>query len=201
MIDAVLFDLGNVLIRWDPRLHYGGRFATDAEMEAFLADVCPGSWNHEMDLGKPFAQAIAERQVLFPHHAALIAEWKSGWERMLGGAIDESVTLLADLRDQGYRLAALSNWSAETFPVARARYEFLDLFEHIILSGEEGLAKPDPAIFRLAVERAQFSPPRTVFIDDSAANVEAARGAGLQSVLFTTPAQCREDLRALGVKV
>jgi 2-haloacid dehalogenase len=201
MIQNLLFDLGNVLIRWDPRNHYRDRFATEAEMEAFLAEVAPGSWNHEMDMGKPFAQAIAERAVLFPDHADLLSEWKSQWERMLGGAIDESVTLLAELRATGYRVAALTNWSAETYPVARERFPFLGWFDDVVISGVEGIAKPDPRMFALALERTGFEASRTVFIDDNRPNVDAARALGLHTVHFASPAQCREELRALGVRV
>lgn len=201
MIDSVLFDLGNVLIRWDPRHHYRDRFATAEDMEHFLAEVAPGSWNHEMDLGKPFAQAIAERSELFPEHAALLAEWKSQWGRMLGGAIDDSVALLAALRDAGYRVAALTNWSAETYPVARERFPFLGWFEDVVISGVEGIAKPDPAMFALALTRTGFVAERTVFIDDNLPNVDAARALGLHTVHFANTAQCREELHALGVRV
>lgn len=201
MIDAILFDLGNVLIRWDPRNHYRDRFATEADMDAFLAEVAPGSWNHEMDLGKPFAQAIAERTALYPDHAGLLAEWKSEWERMLGGAIDESVQLLDELRTGGYRIAALSNWSAETFPVARARFGFLDWFDTIVLSGVEGIAKPDPRMYALTLERTGFTAEQTVFIDDNLPNIIGARAMGLHGVLFTSAVQCRGELRALGVRV
>lgn len=201
MIDAVLFDLGNVLIRWDPRNHYKDRFASAEAMERFLAEITPGTWNHEMDLGKPFAQAIAERTALHPEHGTLLAEWKSQWERMLGGAIDESVTLLAELREAGYRVAALTNWSAETFPVARERFPFLDWFEDIVISGVEGIAKPDPEMFTLALARTGFVADRTVFIDDNLPNIEGARHAGLHTIHFVSPPQCREALRVLGVRV
>lgn len=201
MIDAVLFDLGNVLIRWDPRNHYRDRFETEAQMEAFLAEVTPGTWNHEMDLGKPLAQAIAERAVLHPEHAELLAEWKSEWVRMLGDAIDDSVALLGQLRNGGYRVAALTNWSAETFPIARERFPFLGWFEDIVISGVEGIAKPDPAMFALALRRTGFVANRTVFIDDNLANVAAAVGVGLHAIRFESPEQCRDELRALGVRV
>ena len=201
MIDAVLFDLGNVLIRWDPRYHYRERFASEREMEDWLAEVTPGSWNHEMDRGKPFAQAIAERTVLYPEHAELLGEWKSQWERMLGDAIDETVTLLDDLRTHGYRIAALTNWSAETFPVARERFPFLGWFEDVIVSGAEGLAKPEPAIFELALKRTGFVPERTVFIDDNEPNIIAARALGLHTIHFMSAESCRADLRELGVRV
>ena len=201
MIDSVLFDLGNVLIRWDPRNHYKDRFASAEAMERFLAAVADGAWNHEMDLGKPFAQAIAERTALHPEFGELLGEWKSQWTRMLGGAIEESVALLAELRDAGYRTAALTNWSAETFPVARERFPFLDWFEDIVISGVERVAKPDPAMFALALERTGFVAGRTVFIDDNLPNVEGARASGMHAVHFSSSAQCRDELRALGVRV
>lgn len=201
MIDALLFDLGNVLIRWDPRNHYRDRFSSIDEMEAFLTDIASSAWNHEMDLGKPFAQAIAERSALYPQHAELLGEWKSQWERMLGGAIDESVALLDEVRQAGYRIAALTNWSAETFPVAKARFPFLGWFEDVVISGVEGVAKPDPAMFALALRRTGFVAERTVFIDDNLPNIVGARAVGLQTVHFSSAAQCREELRGLGVRV
>src|SRR5690606_38692784 len=112
-----------------PSVRLGGR------MDAFLAEVCPPAWNHEMDLGKPFAVAIAERQALFPEHGPLIAEWGSAWERMLGDEIPATVALLQPLAEAGYALHALTNWSAETFPVARRRYPWLQRFQHIVVSG------------------------------------------------------------------
>jgi len=200
MPDALLFDLGNVLVRWDPRNHYRDRFASADAMEAFLDDVCPPSWNHEMDLGKPFAVAVAERQALFPQHAELIAEWRTGWERMLGGEIAEMVAMLPPLEEAGYALHALTNWSAETFPVARRRYPWLARFERIVVSGEVGLAKPDPAIFCLALEHIGRPAEHVVFIDDSAANTDAARQLGMAAITFTTPGACVDALRALGVR-
>ena len=201
MIDTLLFDLGNVLVRWDPRNHYRDRFASTDEMEAFLAEVCPPSWNHEMDLGKPFADAIAERQALIPQHAALIAEWRTGWERMLGGEIEEMVALLPALSHVGYRLHALTNWSAETFPVARRRYSWLRGFQSITVSGEVGLAKPDVRIFELALTRAERRPSQVLFIDDSVANVEAAASLGIHAIPFESPSQCIDALRQAGVTV
>lgn len=201
MIDAILFDLGNVLIRWDPRNHYRDRFASEEAMDAWLAEVTPGTWNHEMDLGKPFAQAIAERAALYPQHAELLAEWKSQWERMLGGAIEESVALLSEIRAAGYRIAALTNWSAETFPVALERFPFLAWFEDIVISGVEGVAKPADDAFHLALTRNGFEAGRTVFIDDNPPNVAAAAALGMHAIQFESASQCRLALRALGVRV
>lgn len=197
---TVLFDLGGVLIDWNPRYLYASLFAGDAAaLDHFLARVCPPQWNHEMDAGKPFAQAVAERQRLFPDHAGHIAQWDLAWERMLAGAMDDTVALLDALRARGCRLLALTNWSAEKFPVARRRYAFLDWFEHIVVSGEVGLAKPDARIFALTVERTGLDPARTVYIDDSAPNVEAGLRAGLRALHFTGAARLRSDLAGLGL--
>ena len=201
MIDTLFFDLGNVLVRWDPRNHYRDGFASAEEMEAFLDEVCPPSWNHEMDLGKPFAVAIAERQALFPQHAALIAEWGTGWERMLGGEIEKMVALLPVLEHAGYGLHALTNWSAETFPVARGRFPWLRRFQHITVSGEVHLAKPDARIFDLALMRAARHPSQVLFIDDNVANVEAAASLGIHTIQFQSPSQCIDALRHAGVTV
>ena len=201
MIDTLLFDLGNVLVRWDPRNHYRDRFASADEMEAFLAEVCPPSWNHEMDLGKPFATAITERQMLFPQYAALIAEWRTGWERMLGGEIEEMVALLPALERTGYELHALTNWSAETFPVALRRYTWLQRFKHITVSGSVGLAKPDADIFSLALDRVGRPAGHVVFIDDSPPNVAAAASLGMHAIHVQSPFQCIAALRQVGVTV
>jgi len=152
-----------------------------------------------MDAGKPFAVAVRERQALFPEHADLIALWKDGWEQMLREPIDESVAILAELRDRGHRLLALTNWSSETFPIARTRFPFLNWFEHIVVSGEVKLAKPDRRIFELTMHRAALDPATTVYIDDSLPNIEAARPLGFNAVHFATPAKLRAELARLGL--
>jgi 2-haloacid dehalogenase len=199
-IDTALFDLGGVLIDWNPRYLYRSHFREDeAAMEHFLEHVCAGDWNHEIDAGKSFTQAVAERQLLFPDHADLIARWQSGWESMLGDAIDETVVILLELRDRGLRLCALTNWSYETFPVARRRFDFIDWFEDIVISGEVKLAKPDPRIFELARQRCRLTPASTVYIDDASRNVEAARALGFHALHFQNPARLRAELAALNL--
>ena len=196
-MNAVLFDLGGVLIDWNPRYLYAPLFgARSAEMEDFLARVCAPDWNHSMDAGRPFAEAVAERQQLFPEHAGLIALWNDGWEQMLRDAIHDTVAVLAELRERGHRLVALTNWSAETFAITRPRFEFLDWFDGLLVSGEEGIAKPDPAIFRLLLDRFGLDPAATFFVDDSETNVAAARGLGIDAVRFTGPERLRRDLVA-----
>ena len=195
MSDTILFDLGGVLIDWNPRYLYRPLFGgDDAALEDFLARVCPPEWNLEMDAGRPFADAVAERQRLFPEHAERIALWHTGWPQMLRDQIPETVELLAALRDRGHRLLALTNWSAETFPIARRRFAFLDWFEDIVVSGEVNLAKPDPRIFELTVRRTGLEPGQTLYIDDSAGNVAAARTLGFRTHHFQSPAGLRAEL-------
>jgi len=199
-IDTLLLDLGGVLIDWNPRHLYRPLFRGDeAAMEHFLSEVCPPEWNRQMDAGKAFDEAIAERQRLFPEHAHLIKLWKSGWEQMLREPIHETVELVDALRGRGHRLYALTNWSAETFPVAQARFAFLSWFEDIVVSGEVKLAKPDPRIFQLAIERCSLTPERTLYVDDMQHNVEDARRLGLHAVHFEHAPKLRSDLERLGL--
>lgn len=199
-MDTILFDLGAVLVDWNPRYLYRPLFNGDEKaMEHFLANIVPGWWNHDIDAGKTFDQAVAERVAVHPDHADMIALWRDSWEKMLSDEIAGSVAILGELRNKGYKLHALTNWSAETFPIARRRFEFLKWFEDIVVSGEVGLAKPDPRIFELTIERCSLVPSRTVFIDDSLKNVEAGRNAGLHALHFRDPDQLRADLNKLGL--
>lgn len=198
-VECVLFDLGGVLIDWNPRHLYRQVFTDAAEMEHFLAVVCPPDWNHILDEGRSFRDAVAERQALFPSYAAAIALWHEQWERMLGGAIEPTLDLLAALRARGHRLVALTNWSAETFPIARARYDFLSWFEDIVVSGEVKLAKPDPRIFELTRTRAGLDPSRTLFIDDSEKNIAAASALGYQTHRFARAPGLEAVLRTKGL--
>ncbi|MGH8631697.1 MAG: HAD family hydrolase, partial [Burkholderiales bacterium] len=160
--DTVLFDLGAVLVDWNPRYLYREHFGeNDAAMEHFLTEVCAPDWIRAMDAGKPVQQAIAERSRLFPAYAGLIAMWGSHWETMLRDAIHETVDILSELRSRSTRLFALTNWSAENFPIAFRRFDFFRWFEDIVVSGEVGLIKPDARIYRLAIERCRLNPSRT----------------------------------------
>lgn len=198
-MDAVVFDLGKVLLDWNPRYFYRQFFASEEAMDAFLAEALPPAWVIEMDAGKPADIAIAERQRLLPRHAALIGRWKDGWHTMLRGPIAESVAILAELRARGTRLYALTNFSIETWPAALERFDFLSWFEDTVVSGEHGVVKPDPRIFEIAIRRFRLDPPRTVFIDDLAENVAAARELGFRALHFTGAARLRADLRELGL--
>jgi 2-haloacid dehalogenase len=188
MIDAFLFDLGGVLIDWSPRYLFARHFAHDEPaMDDFLARVCTSEWNVTMDAGKPASVARAERIAAFPEHAAMIERWFDEWPHMMRGPIEGTVEILSRLRARGYRLHALTNWSADTFPHARGRFAFLDWFEHIVVSGEIRLVKPDPAIFRHAIDACGLDPARTLFIDDSVHNIETAARLGFHVHHFTGP--------------
>ena len=198
MIEAALFDLGKVLLDWDPRYFYARCFpGDDAALERFVSAAVTTAWIHEMDAGKPIAQAVAERQREFPEYAALIGRWQEGWPVMLRGEIAGTAGVLRDLKARGLRLYALTNFSAETYPVASARCPTLALFEDVVVSADIGLIKPDPRIFAHAISRCRLRPARTLFVDDLLVNVEAAAAAGLRALHFTSPERLREDIDAL----
>lgn len=200
IIDAVVFDLGGVLIDWNPRYLYRSVFGDDvAGMEWFLAEVCSPAWNAAQDAGRGWDEAVEEAIARHPDQAERIRAYRDRWTETLGEALAPSVRLLDELRAGDCRLYALTNWSRETFPHARERYGFLAWFDGIVVSGEERLAKPDPAIFRLLMERHGLRPERTVFIDDSAGNVEAAARLGMHAIHFRDATQLRGELARLGV--
>jgi 2-haloacid dehalogenase len=197
-VDAVVFDLGGVLIDWNPRHLYRKLFEDEAKMERFLSEVCSPVWNVTLDAGMSFDEGIAELLRRHPDEAHLIRAWKERWEEMLGGAIEGAVALLDELHAAGMPLYALTNWSAETFPIGRRHFPFLERFRDIVVSGQEKIVKPDPRIFELLVRRTGVAPERTVFIDDGERNVAAAARLGFRAVRFTDPESLRASLTALG---
>jgi len=195
-VEAVVFDLGGVLIDWNPRYLYRSLFDDEAEMEAFLRDICSPAWNLEQDRGRPFAEAIKLLCAEFPGYASHIAAYFERWHEMLRGPIEGTVEILRELRETGrVRLFALTNWSAETFHHAEKRFPFLGWFEGIVVSGREGLVKPDPAFYRLLTDRYALEPGHCLFIDDVERNVEGALAAGMQAVRFESPAALRRELQ------
>lgn len=201
-IDAVVFDLGGVLIDWDPRYLYRSLFDGDeAAVEQFLAEVTTPAWNAEQDAGRTWREAIEALIAQHPDRRDLILAYDERWAEMLGGPIDGTVDVLTDLRRVGIRLAALSNWSAEKFPIARERYPFLGWFEAIVISGEVGLAKPDPRIFRHLLEVTGFDAGSTVYVDDVPANVAAAGELGMTGLRFRDSGILRDDLHRLGLPI
>ena len=198
--DIAVFDLGGVLIEWNPRHLYRRLFNGDeAAMEEFLATVCTPEWNHRQDAGRSFAEAEAEAIARHPDKRALITAWRRHFDEMVPGAIAGTVAVLARLHARDVPLYALSNWSAETFALSRARFPFLEWFRGLVISGEEGIIKPDPRIFALLLKRYDIDPGRAVFIDDIPANTAAAEAFGMHAIRFVSPAQLAAELEAVGL--
>ncbi|MCC7446262.1 MAG: HAD family phosphatase [Anaerolineae bacterium] len=197
---AIVFDFGNVLIRWDPRLIYMKLLNNDvAAVEAFLTEVGFMEWNNQQDAGRTFAEGIAELSGKFPHHAALIRAYGERYEESLPGPVHGTVDILYALKRAGHTLYGLTNWPEEKFPVARAKYKFLDCFADIVVSGQVKLVKPDPRIFALLLAKIGRPAGQCLFIDDSAHNIETASKLGFQTIHFKSPEQLATTLRQLGL--
>jgi 2-haloacid dehalogenase len=193
---VIVFDLGGVLIDWNPRHLYRKLFDDEAAMERFLSEVCNPDWNICQDAGRPFEQAVAELAVVHPEQRPMIEAYWYRWPEMIAGPIEDAVEVFAELRQAGLELHALTNWSAETFGVARERFEFLTWFRSILVSGEIGLIKPDPRIFELLLERIGRAARDCLYIDDSAPNVAAARALGFDVIHFQDGGQLRAEMGA-----
>jgi 2-haloacid dehalogenase len=196
---TVVFDLGGVLIDWNPRHLYRKLFDDEAIMEWFLAEVCHTAWNEEQDRGRTFAAAIEEAAARHPEHRPLIAAYFERWDEMMAGPIAGSVAILEEMKDAGFELHALTNWSAETFPFARERFAFLDRFETILVSADVGLIKPDPAIFELLLARLGRTAADCLYIDDNPKNAAAAAALGFDAIAFERPDQLRRALSDRGL--
>lgn len=196
---VVVFDLGGVLIDWNPRYVYRDMGGSEEEIEHFLANVATSEWNGQMDAGRLFAEAVAERIGMFPEHEAWLRAYHEQWEDMLGGPIDESVAILGELKEKETPLYALTNWSAETFPTALQLYDFLGWFDGIVVSGRVKKIKPDSAIYHHLTDDFDVHPQDAVFIDDNLPNVEAARELGFYGIHFQGAEGLRSELEALGL--
>ncbi len=199
-IQVIVFDFGGVLLDWNPRNLYRRYFDDPRRMEEFLAEIHFSEWNHEQDKGRPFAVGVAELSRRFPQHAQLIRLYHERWEDSVSGLIPGSVEIVRRLKAAGRRLYGLSNWSAETFPIAQRKYgQVFDLLDGYVISGQVGLAKPDPAIFRYLAEKVRCQPGECLFIDDHQPNIDAARGVGYQAILFRSAEQLGDELRMMGL--
>ena len=197
-IEAVVFDLGGVLIDWDPRYVYRQLFADPADMEEFLGSVCTTDWHRAHDLGADITRSCEELAAAHPEHRDMIMVWAERGEEMVAGQFDDTVELLSELKASGMPCYTLSNMEPEAFEVRRGRFGFMRWFDAHVISGLEGVSKPDPRIFEILLRRHGLRPQATVFIDDQARNVDAAREVGLIALHFSTAAQLRRDLHTLG---
>jgi 2-haloacid dehalogenase len=198
--EAVVFDLGGVLIDWDPRHLYRKLFDGDeTKVEWFLTEVCTFEWHASThDVGVPLSEGCAARAAEFPEHAELVMAWRRQ-DEMIGGAFDNTVEVLAELRDAGVPLYVLSNWEVGTWPDRVRQFDFLSWFDGIVISGQELVRKPDPEIFRRLIDRFGLDPNTTLFVDDVAANCEAAKRLGFQAHHFESAAMLRHTLRTLHI--
>lgn len=183
-IKNVVFDFGGVLVAWDPRHLYRKYFKTEAEVDYFLRNICTEEWNTDLDRGEPFEKLIQERIAKFPEFEEPIRFFKDRWEEMIYCAKDETVEFIFELKAGGYRLYGLSNWSAETFPIALKKYQFFELFDGIVISGQEGVVKPNAEIYRILLDRYGLKACESVFIDDKEINVKAGEALGIKGIVF-----------------
>lgn len=200
LIHAVVFDLGAVLIGWDPRNLYRKLTGDEAKIEYFLSQICTPEWNSRQDAGRPFAEAVSELKLEHPEFREWIELYHSRWHEMISGPIDGAVEILEELaRARKVRLFALTNWSGETFPYALKTFPFLARFEGIVVSGVEKLIKPDPELYQILLRRYHLNSKQVAFIDDVDRNVEAARALGFCGLVFTTPDRLRGQLEQMGL--
>ncbi|MDX2279491.1 MAG: HAD family phosphatase [Saprospiraceae bacterium] len=199
-LDTIIFDLGGVLIDWNPEYVFRTVIPEDDRRAFFFANICTSDWNVEQDAGRTLQEGTDLLVAQWPEWESEIRTFYGRWEDMLGGPIPETVELFRALKEQGtHRLLALTNWSHETFPVALERYDFLHWFEGIVVSGEEKTRKPFADIYKILLERYSVAPERAVFIDDNLHNVKAAESLGIQGVHFQSADDLREKLREYAV--
>jgi 2-haloacid dehalogenase len=199
-IKAIIFDFGNVLLEWNPRFVYQRYFPDDPEaMERFLQEVNFMEWNLLQDKGRPFTEGVAILSKEFPQYSHLIEAYHDHWVDSLGESLTGTVEIMRELKEAGYPLYGLSNWSAETFPHAREKHDFFDLLDDIVLSGEVGHVKPHPEIFQITLDRIGRPAQECLFIDDASANIEQAQKMGFVTIHFQSPEQLRDALRELNI--
>jgi 2-haloacid dehalogenase len=202
MIDTIVYDLGGVLVDWSPLYVYKDYFKTDEERNYFFEHICTSEWNEEQDAGRSIEEGTKLLLQQFPGWENAILDFYGRWEEMLRGSIDASVEVLQQLKQSGnYKLYALSNWSAETFPIALLRFEFLHWFDGRLISGEEKTRKPFREFYQRLIDRYEVDVSRTLFIDDNVRNVKAAEELGFAVIHFQTVNQLKNDLMNLKIEL
>ncbi len=201
-VDTIIFDLGGVLIDWNPRYLYRKIFKTEEEITWFMENICTLEWNDHQDAGRTFAEATEELVAQHPEWEVPIRAWYGRWEETISGSIEGTVSILKNLKEKGtHRLLALTNWSAESFPVAQKKFEFLNWFEGIVVSGDEKTRKPFPEFYHILFDRHQVDPSRAIFIDDNIKNVHGGRAVGLHVIHFQNPNQLLTELTSMGISL
>ena len=199
-INTLVFDLGGVLVDWNPEYLYNKIIPDEKERRWFLSTICTGDWNEEQDAGRSLQEGTEHLVQRYPEHETAIRAYYGRWKEMLGGPIQETVEIFRELKfHTSLKLYALTNWSAETFPVALELYDFLHWFDGRLVSGEEKIRKPFPEIYRLLIDRFGIDPTKAIYVDDNIRNVLPARELGFYGIHFRTPELFREELKGLGV--
>lgn len=198
-IQTVIFDLGGVLIDWNPRYLYRKLMKSEVEIEYFLSHVCTPAWNAQQDAGRPFHEGVAVLIKQHPQHRELIEAYHQRWEEMLGDAIWESVEIFWQIKSTSVPVYALTNWYAETFPPTKKKFDFLHEFDGIVVSGEEKVAKPDPRLFDILLRKYKIAASTALYIDDHADNIATAKQFGLHTIHFHNAPQLRQVLQELQV--
>ena len=199
-METIIFDLGGVLIDWDPRYLYRKILKNEEEISWFLSNICTSEWNDQQDAGRSFKEAVDELLLKHPDWELCIKAWADRWKETIKGPVPETVDILRKIKNKtGHRLYALTNWSAETFPWALENFDFLHWFEGIVVSGVEKTRKPFPEIYQILLSRYKINPAKAVFIDDNIKNVEGAKAVGLNTIHFTSPQNLARELTQIGV--
>ncbi|MGC1204541.1 MAG: HAD family phosphatase [Flavobacteriaceae bacterium] len=200
-IDTVIFDLGGVLIDWNPEYVFLDAFnGNRKKMQWFFDTICTMSWNENQDAGYPIQQATDDLVKQFPEYKTYIEMYYGNWETMLGGEISGSVKILeALIKSKKYNVVALTNWSNETFPIAKKHFEFLQWFEGIVVSGDEKTRKPFEDIYKITLKRFNIKPEQAVFIDDNLRNIEAANKLNINGIHFKNPEELLKDLKTFNI--
>lgn len=198
LLKNIIFDFGGVLIDWNPYYLYRGVFKNEEDMNYFLEHVCRYEWNVLQDAGRPLSEATRILQEQHPEYYQEIAMYYGRWDEMLGGMIEENVKLIKPLKKK-YKVYGLTNWSAETIPVAMARYDFFNDLDGMVVSGAEKIIKPDPRLYRILLERYAMEPGESLFIDDNYANIETAQQLGFQTIHLTNGMNLEEILKAKAI--
>jgi len=200
MINTIIFDLGAVLIDWNPHYMYRTLFTDEQEMIDFLANICTSDWNEEQDAGRPLQEGTDLLVAQFPEHEANIRAFYSRWIEMLGEPFHGTVEIFKQLKEKGkYKIYALTNWSAETFPMAQERFDFLNWFDGIVVSGAEKMRKPTPAFYQILLDRYNVKTDEALFIDDNYRNILAAEKMGIKCIHFTSSDALEAELRGLEI--
>ncbi|MDB5193907.1 MAG: family hydrolase [Segetibacter sp.] len=202
MYTTIIFDLGGVLIDWNPKYLYRTMFENEQEIDDFLDKVCTPEWNEEQDAGRTLEEGTNMLVKKYPEYEDKIKSFYGRWEEMLGGAIEGTVEIFRKLKESNkFKIYALTNWSAETFPIAQQRYDFLSWFDGVVVSGTEKMRKPTPKFYQLLLDRYNVNAADAIFIDDNLRNVEAARKMGIETIQFTTPEELQLALKEKEIEI